>query len=1013
MAADRHLLFGLLALQTGLIKQAQLVAAFHAWTCDKSRSLADHLIALGHLDADRRAAVEALADVHVEAQDGDVEKSLAAVPAGRSTRETLARLADADIAASIGHLGAASPHLDDEADRTASYGIGTATSDGLRFRVLRPHARGGLGAVFVALDTELHREVALKQMLDQHADDPVSRQRFVVEAEVTGGLEHPGIVPVYGLGTYGGGRPYYAMRFIRGDSLKEAIDRFHKHEALKSDPGRRSLELRKLLRRFLDVCNAIDYAHSRGVLHRDIKPGNIIIGKHGETLVVDWGMAKVQGLADLAESSDEQPLVPSSASGTAETLPGSALGTPAYMSPEQARGDLDHLGPRSDVYSLGATLYCLLTSRPPVEADDVGAILRAVQRGEFSPPRKLDATIDRALEAVCLKAVSLQPEYRYCTPKALADDVERWMADEPVSAYREPPSKRAGRWARRHRPLVSGAAALLITAVVALSVSTVLINRERARADASFRQARQAVDEYFTRVSESQLLDVPGMQPLRKELLESARKYYQEFVQQRSDDRSVRSETAATLYRVAWISENTGSLAEAEASFRKAVALYERLARAYANDPKFRIDLAIAYSSLGHVLSNLDRLDEARAWGRMALALREALARELPSSGRIQHEVAKSLADLRFNAIVTGHLDEAMNLAQKARSINEGLVHNPPAERDLPSDLDRRSRTTESYEMELAADCYWVAYILNWQARGNEALRFIQESSGHWANVIEARPSDLESRGRGMVAFLFHAELLSQLGRRDEARKLYERLQADFESLSNANPAVPTFRSYLGEVENRLGSLLFDSDQPDEALRAHRRALALYEKLVVDSPQAISYEARLASTCREVAFVLDETQRSREALPYLERARAIRESFLERDKSTPWKRIGLAEVYLGIGRLRGGVIRADEGNDLLCRAAEILEQETSKDPMDWYVLARVQSVRSRVLAELAKNSKRLVEFEAERQRCADRAVESLRQAVAAGYKDYFHMKKDSDFDPLRQRADFRALVVER
>ena len=172
-----------------------------------------------------------LADVHLEAHGGDVEKSLAAVPANRSTRAGLAALGEPEIEATLARVtrnkNGHATEADDDPDRTSTLSVGEATSEGQRFRLLRPHARGGLGEVFVALDAELHREVALKQILDRHADDPVSRQRFVVEAEITGGLEHPGVVPVYGLGTYGGGRPYYAMRFIKGDSLKEAIDHFH------------------------------------------------------------------------------------------------------------------------------------------------------------------------------------------------------------------------------------------------------------------------------------------------------------------------------------------------------------------------------------------------------------------------------------------------------------------------------------------------------------------------------------------------------------------------------------------------------------------------------------------------------------------------------------------------------------------------------------------------------------------------------------------------------------------
>src|SRR5208283_3534697 len=194
--------------------------------------------------------------------------------------------------------------------------MGTPTSAGLRFTVLRPHAQGGLGAVFVARDEELRREVALKEIQERHADDPDSRARFLREAEITGGLEHPGIVPVYGLGQYADGRPYYAMRFIRGDSLHEAIDRFHKADVPDRDPGERTLKLRQLLDQFIDVCNAVAYAHSRGVLHRDLKPGNIMLGKYGETLVVDWGLAKIVGKSG-SNLTGEAPLLPSAASSPA------------------------------------------------------------------------------------------------------------------------------------------------------------------------------------------------------------------------------------------------------------------------------------------------------------------------------------------------------------------------------------------------------------------------------------------------------------------------------------------------------------------------------------------------------------------------------------------------------------------------------------------------------------------------------------------------------------------------
>ena len=226
------------------------------------------------------------------------------------------------------------------------------------------------------------------------------------------------------------------------------------------------------------------------MLHRDIKPGNIIVGKHGETLVVDWGLAKATGKSE--PGGEERLLSPSSASGSSETLPGSTLGTPAYMSPEQARGDLEHLGPQSDVYSLGATLYSLLTGKPPLQGDDVGELLRKVQRGVFPPPRQIDPAIDAALEAVCLKAMALKPENRYATPRMLAEDIERWMADEPVSAYREPWTRTLTRWLSRHRTGVTAAGAAILVALIGTAAVLAIQSAANARLGASLNRETRA-----------------------------------------------------------------------------------------------------------------------------------------------------------------------------------------------------------------------------------------------------------------------------------------------------------------------------------------------------------------------------------------------------------------------------------------------------------------------------------------------------------------------------------------
>jgi formylglycine-generating enzyme required for sulfatase activity/tRNA A-37 threonylcarbamoyl transferase component Bud32 len=485
-AADRNLLFGILALQMDFVSRDALIAAMHAWVLDKARPLGQILCDQGALWVEQRTLLDALVHEHLKKHGNDPQRSLATVNSLHSVRQDLQQIADADVQASLAHVSAARPAPDPDATRAD-----LSSPAARRFLILRPHRKGGLGQVFVARDEELHREVALKEIQERHADNPESRARFLLEAGVTGSLEHPGIVPVYGLGTYGDGRPFYAMRFVRGDSLKDAVERFHR-EKTTLPAGERALRLRQLLGRFVDVCQAVAYAHSRGVLHRDLKPGNVMLGKYGETLVVDWGLAKVLGQADVEVS---EGLLVSSAD-SALTQAGRALGTPAYMSPEQAAGRLDQLGPRSDVYSLGATLYCLVTGQAPFPSGDAGEVLGKVQRGDYPRPRALDRQIHPALEAICCQAMALRPEDRYVSPQALAEDVEKYLADEPVTAYREPWSARLARWRRRHPTLVTATALVLLSLAGAAVVGGLVVGQEQAKTlheqEARLEQQRKA-----------------------------------------------------------------------------------------------------------------------------------------------------------------------------------------------------------------------------------------------------------------------------------------------------------------------------------------------------------------------------------------------------------------------------------------------------------------------------------------------------------------------------------------
>jgi PAS domain S-box-containing protein len=295
---------------------------------------------------------------------------------------------------------------------------------GTRYSFTRLHATGGIGRVWRARDLQLDREVALKELRPEQAGDSKSAARFVREARLTGQLEHPGIVPLYELTTRADSKePFYTMRFVRGRTLTSAIDAYHaKRLAGQAEP----LEFVALLTAFVAVCHTVAYAHSRRVLHRDLKGDNVMLGDFGEAIVLDWGLAK------LMDQPDEEPAETASIPGDESldfglTVQGEIIGTPAYMAPEQAEGRLEQIGERTDVYGLGAMLYEILTGQPPFVGSTTREVIQKAIRDKPAPPRELWPEVPPALEEICLKALAKDPAERYARAEELAQEVQRWQ----------------------------------------------------------------------------------------------------------------------------------------------------------------------------------------------------------------------------------------------------------------------------------------------------------------------------------------------------------------------------------------------------------------------------------------------------------------------------------------------------------------------------------------------------------------------------------------------------------
>jgi serine/threonine protein kinase len=651
------------------------------------------------------------------------------------------------------------------------------------YELLSEIGRGGMGVVYKARQKGLNRIVALKMVLTgEHAGER-ERARFKAEGEAVARLQHPNIVQIYEIGEWrssdgGAPVPFFSLEFVDGGSLAQKI-------AGAPQPSRQAAALVETLAR------AIDHAHQQGIVHRDLKPANVLLTARGMPKITDFGLAK-----QLEKESGE-------------TRTGAILGTPSYIAPEQAAGKNRDIGPAVDVYALGAILYELLTGRPPFRGETPLDTMLQVMTDEPAAPAQLCPKVPRDLETICLKCLQKDPRKRYPSAAALADDLRRFLRGEAVQARPVGTPERVWRWCRR-RPLVASLlASLMLMALIGVASITVLwrqaenqrrraetlaaeaqeqralAEQQRQRAEQNYLQARKAVDDFFTRVSEEKLLQVRNLQPLRKQLLEDALKYYQDFLKQHGNDPSLRGEMAATYLRVARIQREIGSRKEAINAVQKAVELRPQLLQADPNNA----------------------------------AQKRQLAEALALLGRLQGETGQSAAGLRS--------------LEQARELLEPLLRAQPDDREL------------AQELTICFDGMGMLHRL--AGRLPDALRCYEQAAETFAKLDRAKPTGGLHRNLA-GCYMNMAVLNKEMGRTAEALRLYHQARGILEAIRLQAPAAQEFQRDLAGVYNNLGGLHAQNGETAEALRWFLQAHTLFDRLARDNPSVIQYQHDLAAS---------------------------------------------------------------------------------------------------------------------------------------------------------------------